>query len=144
MNELASKLKSFEKKVASEKGNFTIFGLLLRDDAPNTWDVVAAAPWIDLNEPDALRYLSEGIQRSLALDELVTISRVVLVPTDGPFAEAMVRAVQVEHGLTRFERCSLGGVEFQDGYVITSKRRRRAKAQRSTQRARRPKEAKTG
>ncbi len=34
-------------EIARKKGEFTLFALLMRADAPGTWDLVVSAPWLE-------------------------------------------------------------------------------------------------
>jgi hypothetical protein len=47
-------LRKLEEALAAEHGPFTLFALFLREGAPDVWDVVVAAAWIDRDEPAAL------------------------------------------------------------------------------------------
>ena len=39
-----SRLRKAMRDIAAEKGEFTLFGLFMRTDAPGTWDLVVSAP----------------------------------------------------------------------------------------------------
>jgi hypothetical protein len=45
MRDLAVKLRGLERTLSEEKGPFNLFALLLREDAPDVWDLVVAAKW---------------------------------------------------------------------------------------------------
>jgi hypothetical protein len=49
MKQMIEKLASLERDVASEKGEFSLFGLFLREDAEGKWDLLASAPWLETN-----------------------------------------------------------------------------------------------
>ena len=55
MKAFAEKLVPVERQIAAEKGAFLLFALFLREDAPDVWDLVVAAPWIEANKSEALR-----------------------------------------------------------------------------------------
>ncbi len=40
--------------MAAEKGAFDLFALFLREDAPNKWDLLIAADWIDQDKAGAI------------------------------------------------------------------------------------------
>lgn len=65
------------RDIGVRKGEFTLFGLFMRSDAPGTWDLVVSAPWleagcwriqVDTYEPEWDRY---GGQFGMALSEEV-------------------------------------------------------------------------
>ena len=50
MNQLVEKLASLERDISSEKGDFSLFALFLREDAYDRWDLLVSSPWIEINE----------------------------------------------------------------------------------------------
>jgi hypothetical protein len=135
MNELfVSKFVAVEREVASEKGPFSLFALLLREefvDVASTsstglmttrWDVVTAAPWLSRTKAD-YDYLVGKVQAHLSSDEMLSISRFVVLDGDAPLVEAFHRTVNgIEHGRVEIRNSVLFGLNIQLAYVITSKR----------------------
>ena len=68
MRELAEKLGRLERILSEEEGPFDLFALFLREDAPDVWDLVVAAKWIDADEPSALAAISRRVSASLRPD----------------------------------------------------------------------------
>ena len=54
---IINKLESLEKEIADAKGEFSVFGLFLREDAENRWDIVVAAPWLNSDSMEDLNYI---------------------------------------------------------------------------------------
>jgi hypothetical protein len=48
MKEFIDKYIELERSISYEKGDFSLFALFLREDAADIWDLVVAAPWIEL------------------------------------------------------------------------------------------------
>lgn len=122
MKPVAEKLRNLERQLAEEKGLFSLFALFLREDAPNKWDVVVSAPWVDKDKGEALAYLAKSLQSSLSPDELLSLSRIVLVEQDNPGLDAILRAVQVEHSIVDVRDCNFFGLDIKYAYIITSQR----------------------
>ena len=79
MKKLAEKLSRLERTLSQEKGVFNLFALFLREDAPDVWDLVVAAKWIEDDEPAALLEISKRVQAFLSAHEITKISRVVVI-----------------------------------------------------------------
>ena len=122
MKQIAEKLRNLEKKLAEGKGPFSLFGLFLREDAPEKWDLVVSAPWIDDHEEESLGYLAELLRTSLAPEELLTLSRIVLVEQSNPGLSAVQSAMHVEHGVVELKDCNFFGLDIKSALFITSQR----------------------
>ncbi len=122
MKQIAEKLRNLERQAAEEKGPFSLFGLFLRADAPDKWDLVVSAPWIDDNKEESLSYMAESLRASLAAEELLNLSRIVLVEQNNPGLEAVQRAMHVEHGVVEIKDCNFFDLEIKSALIITSQR----------------------
>ena len=123
MNTILEKLVAKEREISEEKGAFCLFALFLREDAPNRWDLVVSAPWITRDKVASLEYLASKTQEALDADELLLLSRIVVLNEDNPGLDALQRTVSIEHGTTEIEDSSFFGLEIKRAYLITSKRR---------------------
>ena len=65
MKQVAEKLRNMERQVAEEKGPVSLFGLFLREGAPDKWDLVVSAPWIDENKEAGLAYPAKSLRSAL-------------------------------------------------------------------------------
>jgi hypothetical protein len=122
MNSTIEKLVRAEKEMATEKGAFVLFALLLREDAPNVWDLIASSHWIAEDKAAALGYISDRVSSVLEDDELTTLSRVVLIEPDSPSLAVFQQAISVEHGVVEIKDTDFSGLRIKRGYVITSRR----------------------
>lgn len=120
MKVLLEKLAALERASALEKGAYDLFGLFLREDSPNKWDFLVAAPWIEADRRASLDYLSAQLRERLLLEELLKISRIVVIEQDNPGLQAIHKAVRVEHGLVELEEPTFFGLSIEKAYVITS------------------------
>jgi hypothetical protein len=78
MKTVVNKMGLLAKEIAAERGRFTVFAYVLREDAI-AWDLVVAAPWIDADNMGALRFFAQKLQRILTKDELLNLSGVILL-----------------------------------------------------------------
>ena len=120
MKEIVSKLVTKEEEMAQEKGQFHLFALFLREDSPDKWDVVVAAPWINKDKDAALKYMASKIQTSLNRDELMKLSRIVIIDDENPALDAVQRGVHIEHGSVEIQNSLFFGLNIKHAYLITS------------------------
>jgi hypothetical protein len=135
MRELLERFIQLERTIAEEKGDFGLFALFLREDAgagsgtsgysgySAKWDLIAAAPWIEVDRKEALSYITRRIQQVFTPEELSRLSRIVLVDLANPEVEAINRAVAVQHGQTEMRDSNFFGLQIKHAYIITSQRR---------------------
>ena len=122
MKQMIEKLASLERDIASEKGEFSLFALFLREDADGKWDLLASAPWLDANNRKSLDYLANQLRARLDTQELLSLSRIVLLEKDNPVLEAIHTEIKVRHGMTEVRDSLAFGVPIKHAYIITSAR----------------------
>ena len=120
MKQTIEKLASLERDIASEKGEFSLFALFLREDADNTWDLLASAPWLEVDKRESLDYLVNQLRSRLDTQELLSLSRIVLLEEDNPVLEAIHKAIKVKHGMAEVRDDLSFGVPIKHAYIITS------------------------
>ncbi len=120
ISQVIEKLRQIEIETSAEKGDFTLFALIERDDSLGKWDVLVSADWAGENEKSLIETLASKIHKSLSKEEQITISRiVVLSPSD-----ALVRnlnMIGVEHGTVKLSNNTFNGILIKEAYLITSK-----------------------
>ncbi len=117
-----NKLRRAMREIAAEKGEFTLFGLFMRADAPGTWDLVVSAPWLEEGKLKALGELTQMLSRTLGEKSLHQLSRVVTLDGDNPGLNAILSAFSVDDGELRVQKSTLFGLEIDDGYIFRAKR----------------------
>ncbi len=120
MKDLAKRFVELEQEISQEKGEFELFALFLRENAPNRWDVVVAAPWIEIDQGLALRYLGEKLQRGLTTDQLMRLSHIAIIDADNPGLPDVTETVHVEHGLVEMRDQEFFGHSIERAFFITS------------------------
>jgi hypothetical protein len=122
LNDFVDKLRIIELKLAKEQGRFLLFALFLRSDAPDLWDVVVSAPWVEHDSNEALKKISSLLRKRLTDIELLKLSKVAFVERKHPSLVAMQRAVSIEHGNVEIQNSEFFGVQIQHAYIITCRR----------------------
>lgn len=120
MKDLVDRFIKIEQRIAQQRGGFSLFALFLREDSPDKWDMVVAAPWINGDKGAALRYLAGQLQSELSQEELLRLSRIVIVEPDNPALNAIHNAIQIEHGGMEIQNSTFFGLSIKHGYIITS------------------------
>jgi hypothetical protein len=122
MKELAEKLSGLERTLSAEKGPFNLFALFLREDAPDVWDLVVAARWIEEDRPAALLEISKRVRAFLRPDEITKISRVVVVERTDPALKAIASAISIDHGVAEIANSTFFGLAIRHAFIITAQR----------------------
>ena len=128
MKAIANKLRRQEEIMANEKGPFDLFALFLREDAHGKWDLIVAAKWIEKDKEASFKYVADMVQKALSKEELLKLSRIVLIDEGNPALEAFNKAVRVEHLVTTIENCSFFGLQIKHAYIIALRRRNNSAA----------------
>ncbi|HEY5900761.1 MAG TPA: hypothetical protein VIV54_24565 [Burkholderiales bacterium] len=115
-------LLQVERSLAAERGPFALFALLLREEAPDKWDLVVSAPWIEENKGAALKLLSERVKNALAVSDLPGISRIVVADPSDPAVDAINRAIKVEHAAVEVKDSTFFGLQIKHGHIFASSR----------------------
>jgi hypothetical protein len=126
MKAIVEKLRGTEKALAKAKGPFDLFAIFLREDAPEVWDLVVAASWIESDRPEALRIISKRVQQDLSPTELTKISRIVIVDQAHAALQAVTSAVGVQHTVIEVKDSNFFGLQIKEGFIITAQKRKAA------------------
>lgn len=118
MIEIINKLIEIEKTTSLERGRYKLFGLFLREDSFDKWDIVVAADWLTVNTKEALRYLSEKITASLTKEELLLISHIAILPPEDQIPK-LTRGINIEHGALKMSDFNFFDRHIKKAYLIT-------------------------
>lgn len=120
MREQAEKLQAVEKKISDSKGRFELFALFLREDAPNKWDLLISSDWARKDKKAALKEIIQEIQSVLTQQEILMLSRLIVLEKDDAALKALHGAMRVEHGLAEISDSNFFGLAIKHAYLITS------------------------
>jgi hypothetical protein len=117
------KFAKLRDEINSERGDLSLFALVLREDAANKWDLIAAAPWMESDRSRVLKYLAEKLTRRLKQDEILDLSRIIVLEEGNPALEAFLRAMRVERGsIAEVESSEFFGLPIKHAYIFQAKR----------------------
>jgi hypothetical protein len=118
-------LRGAMHKIAARKGDFTLFALFMRADAPfmradapGTWDLVASAPWLEAGNLKVLRELVDLLVKSIGRKALQEFSKVEAVASDDPRVQFILDSVAVEDGVRRIESTDLKALQIESAIVF--------------------------
>jgi hypothetical protein len=118
---ICDKIGALEKEISSEKGDFYLFGLFCREEAGDKWDLIVSAPWLQADVKQGLNYLADKVRAKLNEEELLSLSKIVVLAVDDPVVEAVRKSVQeTRHGKVELENQDFGGVQVTHACISTS------------------------
>lgn len=122
LDRLLAKLRTLAAKLALEKGDFDIFGLFLRADAPGVWDLVAAAPWLKSSGMESLTYLADRLKAALKPQEMMMLSGIYILERGGPILYSIrTTSPGAESRLGQIDDFTFNGIRMATGHIIASR-----------------------
>jgi HEPN domain-containing protein len=111
------------KEIEKEKGEFTLYALLERENNPNRWDILMAAPWVGEGSLEETRYVVERMSKVLSPEERTAVSQIALLRPDEPVVqEILQRYTPVDRSTGIFypplDNIYLNGILILRGYVL--------------------------
>lgn len=119
--ELPTRFAKLESDISASRGDFALFALFLREDLPDRWDLMIAAPWASEDKKSALEYLITRIKADLGPADLTQLSRIVLIDPAEVSVQNLNRAIHVEHGALEVRDSNFFGLPIKHAFIITSK-----------------------
>ncbi len=122
MKQLVVKLSALERQISADKGEFTLFALLLREDSQDKWDLLVSAPWLQTNEKESWDYIAEQLREWLEPQELLLLSRIILLDDTNPVLKTLHKAIRIRHTSAPVEinDTDFFGLLIKHGYIFTS------------------------
>jgi hypothetical protein len=112
-------------EIAARKGDFTLFALFLRADAPfmradapGTWDLVVSAPWLEGGKLKALGELVDLLAKSVGRQALQQFSKVEAVAGNDPSVRLILRTIPVEDGERHIQNTDLFGLQIERAIIF--------------------------
>jgi hypothetical protein len=118
MNLDKQKLRALMDRIAAKKGEFAFFGLFLRDEAPDKWDLVVSAPWLEKGKLKALSEFVEELASAVGEEQLLSLSRVVTLRADDPSLDAVLRHISVDGDVREYQDADLFGLKMRHAYIF--------------------------
>ncbi len=129
--ETLQRYRLLEKSLSADCGPFQLFGIFLRENAPNRWDIVASAHWIEASHMNARNLFARRLQKEFPVDDLILLSQIALFPPTGADYETAMRRIEravraasgsaeLEHSLVEMRDVDLFGQTIDRAYIITA------------------------
>jgi hypothetical protein len=109
-------------EIAAKKGDFTLFALFMRSDAPGTWDLVVSAPWLEDGKLKATSELVELLSDSIGVAALHEFSRIATVGKDHPAVKFILATLPVDDGELRVRSTDLFGLQIDEAIIFRAKK----------------------
>ena len=116
-----NKLRKAMQEIAAKKGDFALFGLFMRSDAPGTWDLVVSAPWLEQGNLKSLGEFTELLSNEMGEQSLRQFSRIVTLKPSDPAVTAVVSAFSIDDGELRVQHSNLFGLDIEDAIIMRAK-----------------------
>ncbi len=113
-------------EIARKKGEFTLFALLMRADAPGTWDLVVSAPWLESGKLKATSEFVRLLAQSIGEESLQQLSRVVALDSDDAPVKFILENLnfEKEKGELKVQSTDLLGLQIQEAIIFRAKKPR--------------------
>ena len=116
------RLRKAMRDISAQKGEFTFFALLMRSDAPGTWDLVVAAPWLKRGKLSTLSEFTQLLAESIGQQSLPHFARIVTIDELDPRLKAIVSKYSVDDGDIKIQGSDLFGLDIQEAIIMRAKR----------------------
>jgi len=122
MKEQVEKLQKVEKSLSESKGQFELFAMFLRENSPDKWDLLISADWARANKKASINTIIEEIRKELTNQELLMLSRIIILDKNNAALKAIHQEMHVKHGLAEISDSNFFGLAIKHAYLITSQR----------------------
>jgi hypothetical protein len=116
------KLRKAMQDIAAKKGDFALFGLFMRAEAPGTWDLVVSAQWLEQGNLKALEEFTDLLSKEIGEQSLRDFSRIVTLKPSDPAVAAVVSAFSIDNGELRVQRSNIFGLDIEDAIIMRAKK----------------------
>src|SRR5438132_8424489 len=110
--------------ITDKKGEFTLFALLMRADAPGTWDLVVSAPWLERGKLKATSEFVRLLAQSIGEESLKQFSRVVALNSKDAPVKFILENLPVEDRILRVQGTDLLGLQIDEAIIFRAKKPR--------------------
>lgn len=120
MKTIIKKLLLIEKELSKSHGDFYLFALSLREDVEDRWDLIISADWIKEAEQVAvIREIASILNKKLSKDEIIKLSRVVVLEPNNPFLLALTKTFGGEN--IEISNSYINGIKIEHIHLIKSR-----------------------
>ena len=120
---LLSGLAEIETRVSAERGDFSLFALVLEEDRSGLWHLFVAAPWIWEDERAAWKYLLEQANPlECNFGYFSERLQIDVIRPNNPYLEEVWEYCSTENGMVEIYDVEILDVTARRGYIFASRR----------------------
>lgn len=113
MKKIIEKLKEILVELDNEKGPVLFFAVFLREDSINKWDLIVSADWLESININSYRIITDKVQNVFSQNELLQISRVVILDKNDPMVKFLRSSFNVTGDASmEYSNCELSSEIF--------------------------------
>jgi hypothetical protein len=111
-------------RIASQKGDFTLYALFKRANGVGNWDLVVCAPWLAKSRYQATSELVDLLVKAIGRKSFVELARVEPIRVDDPNLKSLLAEFPVGDGdpERRMRNIELFGLEMEQAIILRAKR----------------------
>jgi hypothetical protein len=121
--ELLRKLGKVVDDLETDTGGLALFGLFEPSGAPDRWDVVVAANWVDSEPADAIAYVAGKLQQHLSDEDLASLAGAVTLQASHPFVQQLLTGrtgIRPSGALVRLENLRCNDIHLDRAWIFTA------------------------
>lgn len=104
--------------LAAKRGEFTLFALLMRADAPDTWDLLVSAPWLESGKLKATEEFVRSLAQSIGKESLQQFARVLALGDNDTPVKFILENIPVEDGEIHIRSTDLRGIQIEKAIIF--------------------------
>lgn len=104
----------------TEKGEFNLFSAIdVSRDGNELWDIVISSEWAEANKKDSLKYFFSKLNKSLELDDLLKISRVIILKRENEFIRELKKYFNSHQNHSELINISINNIFVNKAYLLS-------------------------
>ncbi|WP_353569874.1 hypothetical protein [Candidatus Albibeggiatoa sp. nov. BB20] len=120
MKELLKKFQKAAQQVSDLKGSFDLFGLFLREEAPNRWDLLISADWAKEDEAAAINLLIEYLRKELSDKEILLLSKIVVLDEYDSILNTTNQMTIMKDNIVTLSDTVFSGIPIKKAYILAA------------------------
>ncbi len=116
---LARRLQLAETAIASMHGQFVLFVLAEREEAPGKWDLLVSAPWLDTNR-QGVQQMVDLLHPYLTDTDWLALASITPLPPTLEYVQWIAQKYDVQHDNQEVVNAVWDSLFIPHGYVITA------------------------
>lgn len=118
-----SVLQKAMREIAAKRGDFTLFALFKRANAPfGDWDLVVSAPWLERSRYEATTDVVNLLVDTIGRKSLPHFARIEVIQEDNPGLDVVLANFAADDGELHLRDIELFGLEMDAGIIFRAKR----------------------